>query len=168
MSGHQAARPVCPGRGRCSRRALVRASATGLVGLSTSGAGAGAAAAPSGARARSTILFFLCGGSSHVDMWDMKPEAPLEFRGDFRPVATTAPGLAICEHLPLTARQGHHLALVHGVTDAGLATGDHHAGWSGRRDPTTHPIEGQSSPIGRRSLPIVRKVWSGAWPVRLK
>ena len=129
MSGHQAARPVFPGRGRCSRRALVRASATGLVGLSTSGAGAGAAAAPSGARARSTILFFLCGGSSHVDMWDMKPEAPLEFRGDFRPVATTAPGLAICEHLPLTARQGHHLALVHGVTDAGLATGDHHAGY---------------------------------------
>ena len=51
---------------------------------------AAVAAATGSARAKSTILFFLCGGSSHVDLWDMKPEAPLEYRGDFRPVATTA------------------------------------------------------------------------------
>ena len=124
MGDRQAGRPIFPGR--FARRTLLRASGTGLAAL---GAGPAVAAATGSARAKSTILFFLCGGSSHVDMWDMKPEAPLEYRGDFRPVATTAPGLAICEHLPLTARQGHSLALVHGVTDGGRATGDHHAGY---------------------------------------
>ena len=77
--------------------------------------------------AKSTILFFLCGGSSHIDMWDMKPEAPQEYRGPFRPIKTTAPGLDICEHLPLTAKQGKHLAIVRSVGDGGQATGDHHA-----------------------------------------
>lgn len=79
--------------------------------------------------AKSTILFFLCGGSSHIDMWDMKPEAPQEYRGPFRPIKTTAPGLEICEHLPLTAKQGKHLAIVRSVGDGGQATGDHHAGY---------------------------------------
>ena len=79
--------------------------------------------------AKSTILFFLCGGSSHIDMWDMKPEAPMEYRGPFRPIKTTAPGVDICEHLPLTAKQGKHLAIVRSVTDFGRATGDHHAGY---------------------------------------
>ena len=79
--------------------------------------------------AKSTILFFLCGGSSHVDMWDMKPEAPMEYRGPFRPIKTTAPDIDICEHLPMTAKQGKHLAIVRSVTDFGRATGDHHAGY---------------------------------------
>ena len=79
--------------------------------------------------AKSTILFFLCGGSSHVDMWDMKPEAPMEYRGPFRPIKTTAPDINICEHLPMTAKQGKHLAIVRSVTDFGRATGDHHAGY---------------------------------------
>ena len=119
-----------PGRSACGRRTMLRASATGIAGLGglLGGRALEAAASPA-AKAKSTILFFLCGGASHVDMWDMKPAAPAEYRGEFRPVATTAPGLAICEHLPLTARQGHHLTLVHGVTDSGLATGDHHAGY---------------------------------------
>jgi len=88
-------------------------------------------AAPGGRAkpAKSTILFFLCGGSSHIDMWDMKPEAPMEYRGPFRPIKTTAPGVDICEHLPLTAKQGKHLAIVRSVTDFGRATGDHHAGY---------------------------------------
>ena len=79
--------------------------------------------------AKSTILFFLCGGSSHVDMWDMKPEAPMEYRGPFRPIKTTAPDIDICEHLPMTAKQGKHLAIVRSVTDFGRTTGDHHAGY---------------------------------------
>ncbi|MDP6035650.1 MAG: DUF1501 domain-containing protein, partial [Verrucomicrobiota bacterium] len=79
--------------------------------------------------AKSTILFFLCGGSSHIDMWDMKPEAPMEYRGPFQPIKTTAPGVDICEHLPMTAQQGKHLAIVRSVTDFGRSTGDHHAGY---------------------------------------
>src|SRR5215472_327850 len=50
-------------------------------------------------RAKSVILFNLMGGPSHLDMFDMKPDAPGEIRGEFRPVATSLPGLHICEHL---------------------------------------------------------------------
>jgi len=49
------------------------------------------------------ILFNLLGGPSHMDMFDMKPQAPPEIRGLFRPIQTSLPGLAICEHLPRTA-----------------------------------------------------------------
>ena len=79
--------------------------------------------------AKSTILFFLCGGASHIDTWDMKPDAPDSYRGPFQAIATSAPAIKLCEHLPLTARQAHHVSLIHGVTDGGKATGDHHAGY---------------------------------------
>ena len=55
-------------------------------------------------KAKSVILFNLLGGPSHQDMFDLKPTAPAEIRGEFRPIATSLPGLQICEHLPSTAR----------------------------------------------------------------
>ena len=61
------------------------------------------------AGAKSLILFFLEGGPAHQDLWDMKPDAPEAIRGEFRPIATTVPGLQFCEHLPLLAQQAHHL-----------------------------------------------------------
>ncbi|MBI3866294.1 MAG: DUF1501 domain-containing protein [Planctomycetia bacterium] len=64
------------------------------------------------ARAKSCIFIFLNGGASHIDLWDMKPEAPVEYRGDFRPIDTAVPGIQITEHLPLVARQTQHLTLV--------------------------------------------------------
>ena len=67
-------------------------------------------------KAKSTILFFLCGGASHIDTWDMKPDAPAEYRGPFQPIATSAPGVQLCEHLPLLARQAHHLAVVRSIS----------------------------------------------------
>ncbi|MCX7423118.1 MAG: DUF1501 domain-containing protein [Planctomycetia bacterium] len=78
--------------------------------------------------AKSTILFFLCGGASHVDLWDLKPDAPLEYRGPFQPIATSAPGVRLCEHLPLLAKQAHHIALLNSV-GATVNTNDHHAGY---------------------------------------
>src|SRR5438874_1588825 len=81
------------------------------------------------ARARSTILIWLSGGASHIDLWDMKPDAPEDYRGPFRPVATSAPGITLCEHLPHLARQAHHLAIVRSLGDHGRGTGDHHAGY---------------------------------------
>lgn len=80
-------------------------------------------------KAKSTILFFLCGGASHIDTWDMKPDAPDAYRSPFQSIQTTSPEIRLCEHLPMTAKQAHHLALIHGVTDGGKATGDHHAGY---------------------------------------
>ena len=114
-----------------SRRSFIVASTVGLAGMSFGrpARGASAGAAPRRRPAKSTILFFLCGGASHIDMWDLKPEAPLEYRGEFRPIRTSAPEIQICEHLPLVAKQAQHFSLVHGVTDYGRATGDHHAGY---------------------------------------
>lgn len=116
------------------RRAFLTASTMGLASLGFApgvrGSTGPALAAPALARpAKSTVLFFLCGGSSHIDMWDMKPKAPLEYRGEFKPIRTSGEDIRLCEHLPLLAKQSHHFALVHGVTDGGRATGDHHAGY---------------------------------------
>jgi hypothetical protein len=78
------------------------------------------------ARAKSLILFALEGGPSHIDLWDMKPDAPEAIRGEFRPIATTVPGLAFCEHLPLLAQQAHHLTLIRSVHHT---INDHNAGY---------------------------------------
>jgi len=64
---------------------------------------------------RSCILLFYYGGPSHLDTWDLKPAAPAEIRGEFRPIATTVPGLRVCEHLPRMARLMHKVALVRGM-----------------------------------------------------
>ncbi|MDA0833633.1 MAG: DUF1501 domain-containing protein [Planctomycetota bacterium] len=101
-----------------SRRRLLVASGAGLVGLpfglrpSTIRA---ANANPIGATAKSTILFFLSGGASQIDTWDMKPDAPAEIRGEFQPITTSAPGVRLCEHLPLLAQRAHHLAVINSV-----------------------------------------------------
>src|SRR5688500_12211246 len=59
------------------------------------------ASAPSGrsgqTRQKSAIMIYLPGGPSHMDMYDLKPEAPAEFRGEFRPIDTNVPGVRICE-----------------------------------------------------------------------
>src|SRR5690348_15043910 len=72
------------------------------------------AAAPARRRgtARSVILFNLLGGPSHQDMFDLKPDAPPEVRGEFRPIASSLPGLQVCEHLPNTARWMHKACLI--------------------------------------------------------
>ena len=113
-----------------SRRSFLAASATACFGLPLGAAASGDTLVPARKKpAKSTILFFLCGGASHIDMWDMKPDAPVEYRGEFSPIGTTAPDIRLCEHLPLLAKQAHHFSLVHGITDYGRATGDHHAGY---------------------------------------
>jgi Protein of unknown function (DUF1501) len=58
------------------------------------------------------IQVFMGGGPSHIDLYDMKPEAPAEIRGEFRPIATDVAGVEICEHLPHLARAMKHVALV--------------------------------------------------------
>jgi hypothetical protein len=112
-----------------TRRAFLVASGLGVAGLRFGAPAPGAAPRrPAGGKAKSTILFFLCGGSSHIDTWDMKPDAPAEYRGPFQPIATTAPGVRFCEHLPLLAKQAHHLAVVNSVCGT-VNTNDHHGGY---------------------------------------
>ncbi|MCP5556642.1 MAG: DUF1501 domain-containing protein [Verrucomicrobiaceae bacterium] len=117
-----------------SRREFLTASTFGLSSLRfapgvRASTGPAVPAATLAKPAKSTVLFFLCGGASHIDMWDMKPEAPMEYRGEFKPMRTTGADIQLCEHLPLLSKQAHRFALVHGVTDGGRATGDHHAGY---------------------------------------
>jgi hypothetical protein len=66
-------------------------------------------------KADSCILVFLNGGPSHLDMWDMKPAAPKEVRGEFKPIATSVPGIQLSEHLPRLAKHMHQCALVRSV-----------------------------------------------------
>jgi hypothetical protein len=61
-------------------------------------------------------------------MWDLKPHAPEEYRGPFRPIETSAPGVRFCEHLPLLAKEAHHLAVINSVGGS-VNTNDHHAGY---------------------------------------
>lgn len=63
-------------------------------------------------RHHSCVFLFLFGGPSHIDLWDMKPQAPVEIRGDFKPIDTATPGVQICEHLPRLARQADKLCLL--------------------------------------------------------
>jgi hypothetical protein len=81
---------------------------------------AGAARAASGqgsfGRAKRCILVFLNGGPSQLDLWDMKPDAPAEVRGELKPIATSVPGIQISELLPLLARQVDRFKIVRSVT----------------------------------------------------
>jgi hypothetical protein len=78
-------------------------------------------------KAKACIQIFLFGGPSQIDTFDPKPNAPVEYRGEFQPIQTSVLGIRLCEHLPRTARLAHHLALVRSVTMTGLSIGDHHA-----------------------------------------
>jgi hypothetical protein len=88
-----------------------------------------AAAAGQGKTSRDTavILLWLGGGPSHIDMYDLKPDAPVEFRGEFKQIATSVPGISIGEHLPLEARHMHKVSIVRSVThtNAGHGMGTH-------------------------------------------
>src|SRR5436309_9291596 len=66
-------------------------------------------------KAKSVILLYLLGGAPTQDMFDLKPNAPEKIRGEFKPIASSVPGIQICEHLPLSARWMHKAALVRSV-----------------------------------------------------
>lgn len=111
-----------------SRRELLRVGGLAFTGLTcvdwlrarAASAGKSASrkkrAAGSFGKARACILIFNYGGPSHLDIWDLKPDAPKEIRGEFKPVATRVPGIAITEHLPRLGRLADRYALVRSVT----------------------------------------------------
>ncbi len=67
-------------------------------------------------RAKSCVFIFLFGGPSHIDLWDMKPFAPLEIRGEFQSISTNVPGVTLCEHLPHLAQQMDKVCLLRSMT----------------------------------------------------
>src|SRR5437868_14774772 len=66
-------------------------------------------------KAKHVLLLYLHGGAPTQDMFDLKPAAPAEVRGEFKPIATDVPGIQVCEHLPRTARRMRHCAVVRSV-----------------------------------------------------
>jgi len=74
--------------------------------------------------AKSVILIFLTGAPSHIDMFDLKPDAPKEVRGEFQPIGSRTPGLLICEHLPRMASCSDKYAIVRSMTH-GLPSHEH-------------------------------------------
>jgi uncharacterized protein (DUF1501 family) len=99
-----------------TRRDFLRAGAlsAGAVGLSLADLGQ-LQAAPNSRKDVNCILLFLVGGPSHLDTWDLKPNAPSEVRGPFRPIQTNVPGVHIGEHFPLMAKMADRYAIVRSV-----------------------------------------------------
>lgn len=150
-----------------SRRELLTVGGASLLGLSLpdflrNQACAQPAARGNGfGRARGLILLYLQGSPSHIDLWDPKPDAPDYIRGEFEPIATTAPGMYLGEVLPRLARQAHHFTLVRsvGVEPRGLA--NHGAAiymlMTGH-DPGNFSRTGLAVPPSREDLPGVGAV----------
>jgi len=86
-----------------SRRDFLRVGGLGLGGLTLPGLLQAEANSGQSQRHKSVIMIFLTGGPPHQDMYDLKPDAPAEVRGEFNPIATNVPGIQICEHLPRIA-----------------------------------------------------------------
>ncbi len=78
---------------------------------------------------KSAIMIYLPGGPSHMDMYDLKPDAPAEYRGEFRPIQTNVPGIQICEHFPRQARMFDRMSVIRSIvtvdehSDAMVMTG---------------------------------------------
>jgi hypothetical protein len=109
-----------------SRRSFLKVGFLGLAGLSLADhLRLRARAAEQGRPARDTavILVYMGGGPSHIDTYDLKPEAPAEFRGEFKPIPTSVPGVQVCEHLPWHARNMHRMAVVRSLTHTNAGHG---------------------------------------------
>jgi hypothetical protein len=112
---------------RCHRRDFLRVGAAGMLGLGLADLlRLEASAAPARRKATGAILIWLAGGPATIDVWDLKPDAPEEVRGDFRPIDTAARGVRVCEHLPRTAKVMDRCCLVrslaHSIPEHGVAT----------------------------------------------
>ena len=114
-----------------TRRTMLKLGATGLIGglsLPRLLHMQASAATPQAAPAKACIFLFLEGGPSHIDMFDMKPDAAKEIRGPYSPKPTSVPGIQICEHLPKIAKLAHKYTILrsHSHNDNGHNTGYHY------------------------------------------
>ncbi|HEY3788603.1 MAG TPA: DUF1501 domain-containing protein, partial [Urbifossiella sp.] len=112
------------------RREFLRAGALSLFGLGLSELRGALTASPSTSRktAKACIVLFMWGGPAQQDTWDMKPNAPDSYRGEFKPIQTTVPGLQFCEHLPMLAKRADQLCLIRSMThsDVNHTTATHY------------------------------------------
>lgn len=146
-----------------SRREFLRAGCLSLCGLgladllaSSASDGAGRDRPLGRGRARACILMFMWGGPSQLDTWDLKPDAPDEVRGEFKPVATCVPGMRISEHFPRLARLAEHYAIIRSMThdDPAHLSSVHHV-LTGRHAPK---VKSDADPPSRKDSPHLGSV----------
>ncbi len=101
-----------------SRREFLRVGGLGLGGFSLSSLLRAEAQAGASGSHKAVIMVFLAGGPPHQDMFDLKPDAPAEIRGEFKPIPTNVPGIEICEHLPRLAKMTDKLAILRTIVGA--------------------------------------------------
>ncbi len=119
--------PVCHG---FTRRSFLQAGSAGLAGLTLPAlVQQQVAGAVADGKIRNCITIFLVGSPGHLDTWDMKPEAPAEIRGKFKPIDTNVPGVQICEHFPLMARMMDKVALIRSLHHKTGATHENGQRW---------------------------------------
>jgi hypothetical protein len=146
-----------------------------FLGLAAGGALSGwlgrlAAQAADQPKPKSCILLWMSGGPSHLDTFDLKPEAPDNIRGEFRPIKTSVPGIEISEHFPKFARLTQHAALLRSMStvesDHQLATYHMHTGYQKRAGGVTFPSLGAivSKELGKADFPLPSFVCIGAGP----
>lgn len=151
-----------------SRRELLRVGAIGAAGLSLPrllAADETTKARGLVPKADACIIIHLNGGPSHLDMWDMKPNAPAETRGEFKAIESSLPGVSVSEHLPRLARHMHQATLIrsmhHSVNNAHAAavyvslTGHDRGELGGGARPTDHPNPGGVMTLLRPPAPGV-------------
>jgi uncharacterized protein (DUF1501 family) len=111
--------------GPLGRRSFLKLGASGLAGFSLADIARARSAASSSASDTSVILFWLDGGPSHMDLYDMKPDAPAEYRGIWKPIRTNVPGMDMTELFPRQAKTAHRMSIIRSLHHG---TGDHFGG----------------------------------------
>lgn len=138
--------------GGLTRRSFLRLGAMSLTGLTLSEMLRLRAQAPAREtrRQKSLIMIHLSGGPSHIDMYDMKPGAPSEYRGEFQPIRTNVLGMEICELMPRQARIADKFAILRGVQFAHLhAANEFYSGYPWQESPRASvPDEAQRPALG--------------------
>ena len=135
-----------------SRRGFLQVGGAAMGGLALNQILA-AESAPGAGTHQSIINIYLPGGPSHLDMWDLKPNAPVEVRGEFNPIQTSVPGIQICELFPRVASMMDKFAVIRSLSDSD-GRHDCYQCMTGRRFGQQGPSAGWPS--------------AGAWISRLK
>jgi hypothetical protein len=156
---------------RIGRRKLIQLGGLGVFGLSltelltarrlragesASGPGSQYAGTAGFGKARSCILMFMWGGPSQLDTWDLKPDAPREIRGEFKPIETTVPVIQISEHFPQLAKQAERYSIIRTLThdDPAHLSSVHHV-MTGRHAPK---VKSDADPPSRDDWPHVGSI----------
>jgi hypothetical protein len=155
----------CPGP--VNRRSFLQAGAIGMTGLGLADLlrlRAEASSVTNSPPGTSVILVWLAGGLPHMDMYDMKPEAPSELRGEFRPVKTNVPGINVCEILPRHAQVADRFSLIRSISHEFADHGGGHKRVMTGRIPKSPVNTVNDAPAGQSIVAKMREKLSVSMP----